>query len=61
MSLGPVALPAVLRIALQAGQLSERETSVMIIGPLAHLVERYICNVEVAGPSPARSTLLIGE
>ncbi|KKS31881.1 MAG: hypothetical protein UV28_C0007G0002 [Candidatus Collierbacteria bacterium GW2011_GWE2_42_48] len=25
-------------------------------GPLAHLVERYICNVEVAGPSPARST-----
>lgn len=25
-------------------------------GPLAHLVERYICNVEVAGSSPARST-----
>ncbi len=26
------------------------------VGPLAHLVERLICNEEVAGSSPARST-----
>ena len=25
-------------------------------GPLAHLVEHFICNEEVAGSSPARST-----
>jgi hypothetical protein len=26
------------------------------LGPLAHLVERHICNVEVTGSSPVRST-----
>ena len=30
----------------------------MLFGPLAHLVEHYICNVGVAGSNPVRSTKL---